>query len=151
MVYGKRNRIVLEILNSVKPLWDLLKKIPAADWEKVSVTAKMHLAESSFMDVPIVCSAKHTSMNCAKQLSKAFVVIELVPMLFLSLGLQDSMTCDPGFYQVWTVLMTFRRMVNKQPHLLDMWQFCMDRYRGESSFGPFGKLLEIAETSGMEC
>ena len=40
MVYGKRNRIVLEILNSVKPLWDLLKKIPAADWEKFQLLQK---------------------------------------------------------------------------------------------------------------
>ena len=66
----------------------------------------------------------------------------------LALSLQDSMASDPGFYQLWTVLSTFRRVIRKQPHLVDMWSFLMNRFTGDRSIGPFGKLLEVAEQVG---
>lgn len=66
----------------------------------------------------------------------------------LALSLQDSMASDPGSYQFWTALSTFRRMIHKQSHLVDMWSFFMNRFSGDRSIGPFGKLLEVAEQVG---
>ena len=45
-------------------------------------------------------------------------------------------------------LSTFRRVIRKQPHLVDMWSFLMNRFTGDRSIGPFWKLLEVAEQVG---
>lgn len=44
MVYGKRSYIsgALERLNSVKPLWDLLRRLPAAEWGGTPGRAALH-------------------------------------------------------------------------------------------------------------
>ena len=51
--------------------------------------------------------------------------------------------CDPGFYQVWNVCQTFRRLARKRPMFLQLWQNYMDQYNGDSRQGPFAKLLEL--------
>ena len=39
--------------------------------------------------------------------------------------------CDPGFYQVWNVCQTFRRLARKRPMFLQLWQNYMDQYNGD--------------------
>ena len=51
--------------------------------------------------------------------------------------------CDPGFYQVWTVLQTFRRMAHKCPLFLQLWINFMEQLDGRGRQGPFAKLLEV--------
>ena len=62
----------------------------------------------------------------------------------VALSLQSSMTSDPGVYQFWMVLQTFRRMVCKQPSIVDFWEL----FRGQKSHGPFGKLVEVCTEVG---
>ena len=51
--------------------------------------------------------------------------------------------CDPGYYDAWHSLLTFRRVAEKRPVLLDLWQDFMLSYAGRPSHGPFAKLLQI--------
>ena len=101
MVYGKRNRItgILERLSSVKPLWDLLKKLPAADWKKLQL-----LQQCIWPKALYGCSNNLLGKTHIHTLRKAAVTSlrrhRAGANAFLSLGLQNSMTCDPGFYQV---------------------------------------------------
>ena len=51
--------------------------------------------------------------------------------------------CDPGFFQAWTVLSTFRRIAYKRPLFVQLWLNYMDGYEGNAKQGPFAKLLEV--------
>ena len=61
------------------------------------------------------------------------------PMLRLSLS--GVPTADPGFFQLWDCVNTFRRICTKQPGLLDLWQLFASRFQGDLLHGPFSKLL----------
>lgn len=39
MVYGKKNRVsgAVDRMNSIKPLWGLLKRLPAPEWKKLQI------------------------------------------------------------------------------------------------------------------
>ena len=50
-------------------------------------------------------------------------------------------TADPGFFQLWDCVNTFRRICTKQPGLLDPWQLFASRFQGDLLHGPFSKLL----------
>eukprot|EP00435_Cladocopium_sp_Y103_P032822 s1588_g8.t1 len=67
---------------------------------------------------------------------------------WLVLGLLAPMGCDPGFFQLWTVLTTFIRLLRKQPMLHEMWNYFLLHYRGKPSHGPFGKMLEVCSQVG---
>ena len=62
MVYGKKNNIqgALERLNSIKPLCDLLKRLPAADWKKHQILQQA-FGLRPFMAAQIAPWAKHIS------------------------------------------------------------------------------------------
>ena len=63
----------------------------------------------------------------------------------LRLGLLCHEQCDPGFFQVWQVLTTFRRMVKKRPLFEQMWKDYMDHFDGTTRQGPFAKMLEVCQ------
>ena len=54
----------------------------------------------------------------------------------------------PGFYQVWQVIATFRRLWHKQRGLHDLWDAYLASFAGCLTDGPFGKLLEIFDQLG---
>ena len=149
MVYGKKNNIqgALERLNSIKPLWDLLKRLPAADWKKHQILQQCIWAKAFYG-----CSNSPLGKTHIQDLRSAAMKslrrnrAGANPLLALST--QEAMTCDPGFYQLWNVLTTFKRMLDKQPHLVEMWNYFMNQYAGRRSIGPFGKLLEVAGEIG---
>ena len=68
------------------------------------------------------------------------------PMLRLMLSF--PLESDPGFYQVCTVLRTFRRLCQKQPAHVAEWRLFMARYTGKLLPGPFSKLLEVVAPLG---
>ncbi|CAJ1442427.1 unnamed protein product [Effrenium voratum] len=62
------------------------------------------------------------------------------PAIRLSL-LQGNILADPGFYQLWHVVRTFRRMLLKQAALLDMWHQFQASFDGHFYAGPFSVLI----------
>ena len=64
--------------------------------------------------------------------------------------LSSSPLCDPGYFQAYTVLTTFKRMLQKQPTLELMWGKYMYHWTGTLTQGPFGKLLEITRMIGWQ-
>ena len=149
MVYGKKNYIqgALERLHSVKPLWELLKRLPAADWKKHQILQQCIWAKAFYG-----CSNSPLGKTHIQELRtaamKSLKRSRAGASPILALSSQDTMACDPGFYQLWNVLVTFKRMLNKQPHLIEMWNYFMTRFTGNRSIGPFGKLLEVAGEVG---
>ena len=143
MIYGKRKLIAsaMERLNSVQPLWDLLKHLPAAPWKKMQI-----LRQCIWSKVFYGCSNCTFAMNHIQTLRTSAIKslrrnrAGANPLLALSLD--NAMTSDPGFFQFWTVLSTFQRMIHKQPSIVDLWQSFMCGFDGRASHGPFGKLLE---------
>ena len=59
----------------------------------------------------------------------------------LRLSLEDTMTADPGFYQVRHTIFHFRRMCRKMPCFVLQWQLHFARYDGRSLGGPFTALM----------
>ena len=68
----------------------------------------------------------------------------------LRLSLATPADADPGMYQLWTVLHTFRRMCFKQPSVLPAWRAFMHSYDGTTFQGPFSKLLTTINQVGWE-
>lgn len=66
----------------------------------------------------------------------------------MRLGVLAPPVTDPGFYQFWQTLLTFRHIAQKQKGFADLWCIFMSKYRGKASYGPFGKLLEVCAQVG---
>eukprot|EP00435_Cladocopium_sp_Y103_P066709 s345_g29.t1 len=50
--------------------------------------------------------------------------------------------CDPGFYQAWSVLCTFRRVAHKRPLFLQLWENCMESFDGNTKQVPSPSCLK---------
>ena len=61
----------------------------------------------------------------------------------LRLLLLGPMEADPGFFQVWQTLSTFRRLARKQSALVSSWRLFMAGFAGDLHHGPFSKLLQM--------
>ena len=66
----------------------------------------------------------------------------------LRLSTASPMEADPGFYQVWVVMMDVRRMCQKLPRLLGQWTQWMQGYQGKLTQGPFSKLIQCLSQLG---
>ena len=74
----------------------------------------------------------------------------LLYQAFYLLAVLSSPVTDPGFYQFWQVLITFQRVAQKQPGFVDLWLSFMQKFQGENTYGPFGKLLEVCGQVGWQ-
>ena len=61
----------------------------------------------------------------------------------LRLSFSTPMTADPGYYQLRTCVMDFRRICGKSTDIEQMWRFYMHRFTGRTLSGPFCKLNEL--------
>ena len=149
MVYGKKHRVsgAVDRMNSVGPLWDLVKRLPAPEWKKLQMLRQCIWPKEFFGVANCPLGKKHVQdlrTGATRSLKRSLAGAN--PLVALSL--QSSMTSDPGFYQFWMVLQTFRRMVCKQPSIVDFWELFMHQFRGQKSHGPFGKLVEVCTEVG---
>ena len=95
--------------------------------------------------VQFLCRSSH---HFAPQLPRPCAFSPEVRVLLLRLSINSRMDCDPGFYQVWAVITTVRRVCLKQPDLLTMWRVFTCRYDGARLHGPFTKFLEVVGPLG---
>ena len=108
MVYGKKHRVAgaVDRMNSVGPLWELLKRLPAPEWEKLQMLRQCIWPKAFYGVANCPLGKKHVHdlrTAAARSLKRSRAGAN--PLLVL--GLQSPMTSDPGFYQLWMVLQTF--------------------------------------------
>ena len=66
----------------------------------------------------------------------------------LRLSLQDDMNADPGFYQIQSTILQFRRLTHKCDDLLMMWKTWFSHFDGKLHPGPFLQLHHCFEVLG---
>lgn len=142
--YGKSNsiRVQTQRFESLAPIWMKLKRCLASSWQKQRLL-RQAIWPKAFYGVS-VCSLGWTHLKALRtEAMKALGFRMAGAAPGLRLGLLCHEQCDPGFYQVWVVLTTFRRVARKRPLFIQVWKEYMDNYRGCSKQGPFAKMLEI--------
>ena len=97
MVYGKKNYIqgALERLNGIKPLWDLLKRLPAADWKKQQILQQCIWAKAFYgcSNSPL---GKSHIQDLRSAAMKSLKRNRAGANPLLALSTQESMACDPA-------------------------------------------------------
>eukprot|EP00435_Cladocopium_sp_Y103_P067258 s191_g29.t1 len=149
MTYGKKRSVAALVsrLASVGPLWPLLRRLPVPEWRKWHVLQQGIWAKAFYGCANCSIGNQHIH-DLRVQAVKSLKRSKAGTNAFLVLGIQAPMGCDPGFYQFWLVLTTFRRLIQKQPVLLDMWDSFLLHFRGGQSHGPFGKLIDVFNMVG---
>ena len=144
MQYGKRKSIAAQKtrMEGLDPLWGRLRRCAAPDWQKVQL---LYVAfwPKAFYGISICAIGWAHIRKLRTEAMKALKWNKAGANAGLRLGLLNDMRADPGFYQVWHVLGTFRGLAGKQPGLLTLWEDYVNHYQGTTYQGPFAKLLEI--------
>ena len=142
--YGSTSTATLQQtrIDALLPLWQALKRITCPEWMKGRVIRQAFWPRA-FYGIAV----SNLGWEVIKSLrSKAMQTLRM-ERAGAAPGLRLFCICheqtDPGFYQFWTVLMTFRRVGLRRPALQAMWRNFMLEYGGQRTYGPFGKLLEV--------
>ena len=128
----------LQLRRSKAPLAHKLRSLPMVFWAKAlhgtlsSTAAERHVHKLRTQAV----------RNLGLQLAGSN------PKLRLSLA--SPHTADPGFYQLKTAIMDFRRLCLKSPDIMQYWRIFMDRFNGVPRDGPFSKLLMLMNSIGWQ-
>ena len=149
MSYGgkTRNALLVKRCKDLQPLWARLRR------SKAPVPLKLAILPAKFW-----AKALHGASGCPLGLahlqqlrSMATAAINIRPggsNSTLRLSLAPNMEADPGFYGLWHSVQTFRRMLQKQPHLLLVWREYMQLFDGRLQHGPLSKLLQLLSQVG---
>eukprot|EP00435_Cladocopium_sp_Y103_P060150 s1104_g21.t3 len=128
----------LQLRRSRAPLSQKLRVLPIAFW-----TRALHGTLS--------CTTPESHVhNLRKQAIKHLGLQLAGSNSMLRLALATPMTADPGFFQVKTALLDFRRLCMKSPDLLNLWRIFMQRFDGTLRDGPFAKLLTLLHMIGWK-
>ena len=132
MTYGKRRRTSFhdQIIAGVRPCWQQLQNSNMHGHNKILVVYQALWPR-------IFHSACISDLGTAhiQQLRLGHGKAGANPGIRLGL-LHTTTLLDPGFYQLWTVLQDFRRVVTKMPSLLDTWSEFMAGFTGNLGAGP---------------
>ena len=143
MTYGARRRTAHhpDILAGLQPTWTLLKKLNVPTFNKHLVLYQA-LWPRVFHSAPIedFSTANIKSLRTAAVRATGAGRAGASPRIRLSL-LSGNILCDPGFFQLWQVVRTFRRILHKQASLIDTWAEFTASYDGRAFAGPFTVLL----------
>ena len=129
-------------LDSLDLVWARLRKLDVCPQVKAHIIRQALWAKAFYAIGISLMPWKHVQQlrtKAAKALGHGKAGAN--PALRLAL-LTDDLCTDPGFYQFQRVLLDFRRLLGKQPQLLQLWDSFMQGYTGQWFSGPFSKLLE---------
>ena len=149
MAYGRAVSVsdLRQRCTALQPVWRSLQRVPAPLARKL-------------MALPVKCWARalHGANGCPAadsivqdlrtSATRALGLRSAGASSMLRLSLAEPPEADPGFYQVWKVLVDFRRLCDKQPSLLAKWRGYLRRYDGRYYQGPFSKLLQLMAQLG---
>ncbi|CAJ1440712.1 unnamed protein product, partial [Effrenium voratum] len=143
MTYGRQRRTAShdDLLRRVQPCWSQLQRAN-------SPTRCKQLVIYQALWPRIFHSASISDLGTAhiKQLrTKAVRALGhgragAAPAIRLGLLSQRTLL-DPGFYQLWTILQDFKRVLSKTASMLTHWQQYMAAYDGTLGAGPFSTIL----------
>ena len=134
----KEQKARLEGLDS---LWPLLRRSPAHYYQKAQVLRQAFWPRAFYGSAICRLGWQHIKTlrtSALRTLGHAKAGAHLGVRLFLLL---PDLT-DPGFFQVWHILTTYRRICLKQPRFKLLLADFMDAFDGTLANGPFNKLLE---------
>ena len=151
MTYGAKHSVAeqLDRIKALKPLWILLKRLGAPIWAKQRLLSQA-LWPRAFYGSAICCMSWEHIKHLRTAAMRALRFGRGGANPGMRLGILCPPLTDPGFYQFWTTISTFQRIIQKQPGVLSLWHSFMRHYTGKASFGPFGKLLEVCAHVGWE-
>ena len=144
MAYGKRSAtsVASTRVQSLRPLWPMLLRSLAPQWQKEKLL-RTALWPRAFYGGAISTLAQDHLRQLRTEAMRALGFRRAGASPAIRLFLLCHEQCDPGYYDAWHSLLTFRRVAEKRPALLDLWQDFMLSYAGRPSHGPFAKLLQI--------
>ena len=144
MNYGKSAHVGVQTkrIQSLATVWPRLKRCLAPNWKKQQLLRQALWPRAFYGAATCTLGWAHIrSLRTEAMKALGFQQAGAAPGLRLAVLCHEQ--CDPGFYQVWMVLQTFRRMAHKRPVFLQLWINFMDQFDGRGRQGPFAKLLEV--------
>ena len=144
MAYGKRSAtsVAAARAHSLQQLWPMLLRSLAPQWQKEKLL-RTALWPRAFYGGAISNLGQEHLRQLRTEAMRALGFRRAGASPAIRLFLLCHEQCDPGYYDAWHSLLTFRRVAAKRPALLDLWQDFMQTYQGQRSQGPFSKLLHI--------
>ena len=144
MAYGKKKAtsILASRIETLRTLWPLLSRAIAPLWQKERILRAAFWPRAFYGSAICALSQDHLRQlrsEAMRSLGYRRAGASPIARLFLLCPEQT----DPGYYHAWYTLMTFRRVVQKRPVLLDLWIDHMNTYVGQTAYGPFATLLDI--------
>ncbi|CAJ1428173.1 unnamed protein product [Effrenium voratum] len=132
MTYGARRRTAHhpDILAGLQPTWTLLKKLNVPTFNK-------HLVLYQALWPRVFHSAPIEDFSTANIKSLRTAAVRATGA--------GNILCDPGFFQLWQVVRTFRRILHKQASLIDTWAEFTASYDGRAFAGPFTVVNTLRE------
>eukprot|EP00435_Cladocopium_sp_Y103_P014903 s4607_g3.t1 len=151
MTYGSKHSVADQLarIQSLKPLWALLKRITGSLWIKQKVLYQAFWPRAYYGSAICCMSWTHTK-QLRTEAMRALKFSRGGANPGMRLGVLCPPQTDPGYYHFWQVLLTFKRIAQKQPGFTQLWVSFMRQYRGDASYGPFGKLLEVCGQVGWQ-
>ena len=144
MNYERKGQVSAQAqrIQALDGIWPKLKRCLAPTWKKQQLLRQAIWPKAFYGIATCALGWNHIKlMRTEAMRALGFKLAGASPGLRLSLLCHEQ--CDPGFYQTWNVLLTFRRIAHKRPLFVDMWTNYMDKFDGNTKQGPFAKLLEI--------
>ena len=142
-----RVRLFVQRGESLHERWHQLRRSRAPVAQKLSSIPMVFWARA--LHGTLSCTAADRHVHKLRTQAVRYLGLQLAgsnPMLRLSLSKPHSV--DPGFYQLTTAIMDFRRICFKSPDLLNLWRIFMNRFDGVLRDGPFSKILMLMSSIG---
>ena len=151
MTYGTKHSVVdqVERMASLKPLWILLRRLSCSSWDKKRILCQAFWPRAYYGSAICCMSWTHTK-QLRTEAMKALRLYRGGANPGIRLAVLNPPSTDPGYFQFWQVLLTFRRIARKQPGFVHLWHSFMHKYQGKPTYGPFGKLLEVCGQVGWQ-
>ncbi|OLP89203.1 LINE-1 reverse transcriptase-like [Symbiodinium microadriaticum] len=131
-------------LQSLSPLWTHLARSAAPGWRKLQALPSKFWSRALHGAVGCVFSEAHLNALRAKA-SRALGYNKAGSSSQIALFLSSTPEADPGYYNVWRTISDFRRLLVKDPVLIELWRSFMSDFDGRFRAGPFSKLLQVAD------
>eukprot|EP00438_Fugacium_kawagutii_P004690 Skav205571 [mRNA] locus=scaffold1407:224061:227542:- [translate_table: standard] len=143
MVYGARHRVDQQVRRhtDLAPLWQQLRRLQAPEPCKWAALQQCFW-QRAYHAIGICPLGWDHTRKLRSEAMKAMRYKKAGASPALRLFLLCPPGCDPGFFQLWTVMTTFLRMLSKHPTISAEWEAYMAAYDGRSTHGPFYKLVE---------
>ena len=127
MVYGAKKSIAAQKtrLDALNPLWSRLKRCIAPTWQKLRVVVAGFWPKAFYGISNCTLGWGHIK-SLRTMMMRSFGWGKAGANAGIRLSILNDMKVDPGYFQAWEVINTFRRLASKQPGLVELWVSYMD-------------------------